>query len=257
MIPKYRILYFCSFFSLLIITSAVIAAELDSRTLKDDSGKKVSNIIKLPNGSLYSGDIKYGVIREGVGVNEWPNGDRYTGQWLNDNPHGKGYMRRKNGDEYRGEFAFGQYSGLGDLKTSLAERYLGMFRFNRLDGLGIFVSVNKGYYLGEFSQQKRHGRFLYFSALSATPEYQIWFNDNLDKVIELGSSEDVRDIQERQLITQMIEKFSLIAKKRLHQRRSNTRYQVRGKVRKIVSDVDDSPEHAYGDLLINLLSLSE
>lgn len=212
-------------------------------------------VIKLPNGSLYSGDLKYGVIREGSGMNEWPNGDRYTGQWLNDNPHGQGIMRRNNKDEYRGSFAYGQYSGLGDLKTQSGERYIGMFRFNGLDGLGIFVSSNNEYYMGEFSAQKRHGRFLYFSALSARPEYQIWFNDALEKVIDTDDELNIIDMQERRLIKQMLSKFSLVAKKRLAERQANTHYQRRGKVRKIVSDVADSPEHAYGDLIINLLGL--
>ncbi len=208
-------------------------------------------IIILPDGSLYSGDLKYEVIREGVGANEWPNGDRYRGEWLNDMPHGKGFMQRKNKEEYRGSFAFGQYSGLGDLRTANQERYLGSFRFNYLDGLGIFVSANKEFYLGEFSQNKRHGRFLHFSRLTAKPEYQLWFNDELDKSI------DRNNVAEQKLILQMLENFKKTGLKRLQQRSKNTHYQIRGRVRKIVSDVEDTPEHAYGDLIINLLNLSD
>lgn len=218
--------------------------------------KKVSNV-ELPDGSVYSGDLKYDVLREGVGVNEWPNGDRYSGEWLNDNPHGNGVLIHKNKDEYHGLFAFGQYSGLGDLKTASTERYLGNFRYNKLDGLGVFVSVNKSYYLGEFSQQKRHGRFLYFSGISAKPEYQIWIDDHLDKTINTDTSDDIQDIEERELITQMVASFTVIGIERLKERQSNTHYQIRGRVRKIVSDVDDSPAHAYGDLLINLLNLND
>jgi hypothetical protein len=197
--------------------------------------------------------LKYGVIREGHGVNEWPDGKRYRGEWLNDKPHGKGVMFFRNKDEYSGLFAFGLYNGLGDLKIALGERYLGHFDFNKLDGLGIFVSSNKEYYLGEFSQQKRHGRFLYFSQISAKPEYQIWIDDHLEKVIDDISPDN---IQERKLIDQMLKSFTVIGTKRLSERSSNTHYQRRGKVRKIVSNVDDSPEHAYGDLIINLLNLS-
>lgn len=222
----------------------------------DEIPEGATKIIELPNGSMYTGDIKYGVIRDGKGINEWPNGDRYKGEWLNDNPHGQGYMLRKNKEEYSGQFSFGQYDGLGDLKITTGERYLGSFRFNLLDGLGIYVSSNKEYYLGEFSQHKRHGRFLYFESISSKPEYQIWFNDALEKVIEISETQDTRDIQEKQLINQMIESFTIIAEKRLKQRRSNTHYRMRGKVRKIVSDVDNSPEHAYGDIIINLLNLS-
>lgn len=215
-----------------------------------DEGVVHAKIITLPDGSLYSGNLKYEVIREGVGTNEWPNGDRYRGEWLNDMPHGKGFMQRKGKEEYRGLFSFGQYSGLGDLRTLEQERYLGMFRFNYLDGLGILVTADKEYYLGEFSQNKRHGRFLYFSRLAAEPEYQIWFNDELDKSI--GKD----DIAEQKLITQMIKSFTQVGRKRLEERSENTHYQVRGRVRKIVSDVQDTPGHAYGDLIINLLNLS-
>jgi len=225
--------------------------------IKDKAKITTVEKFKLPNGSIYSGEVKFDVIREGFGTNEWPNGDRYKGLWLNDNPHGKGYKWHKNKDEYHGFFAFGQYSGLGDLKMTSGERYLGKFRFNQLDGLGIFISTNKEYYLGEFSQHKRHGRFLYYSQLSAKPKYQLWFNDALEKTIDANNINDIDNAHERQLINQMLQKFSLIAKKRLQQRRSNTHYQIRGRVRKIVSYVDDSPAHAFGDLIINLLDINE
>lgn len=216
----------------------------------DEESSTPSKIITLPDGSLYSGDLKYEIIREGMGENEWPNGDRYRGEWLNDMPHGKGFMQRKDKEEYRGQFSFGQYSGLGDLKTAKQERYLGSFRFNSLDGLGILVTESKEYYLGEFSQSKRHGRFLYFSRLAAEPEYQIWFDDELDKDI------DKDNLAEQKLISQMLQSFTQTGRKRLEQRSQNTHYQIRGRVRKLISDVDDTPEHAYGDLIINLLNLS-
>ena len=249
--------------------SVLIAEDIDDVIQVDDANDEIlSNLndkskisivekITLPNGSVYSGEVKFDVIREGFGTNEWPNGDRYEGEWLNDNPHGKGYKWHKNKDEYHGLFAFGQYSGLGDLKMVSGERYLGKFRFNQLDGLGIFISTNEGYYLGEFSQHKRHGRFLYYSQLSAEPKYQLWFNDALEKTIDANNIDDIENTHERQLINQMLQRFSLIAKKRLQQRRSNTHYQIRGRVRKIVSYVDDSPEHAFGDLIINLLDINE
>ena len=230
---------------------------LDKGNTTEKSDLEKVNMLMLPNGSLYSGDIKYDVIREGKGENSWPNGDTYTGDWLNDLPHGKGSMRRKNKDNYRGSFSYGQYSGLGELILHIGERYIGEFRFNRLDGLGIYVSANDEYYLGEFSQQKRHGRLLYFSGLSAKPKYQLWFEDNLEKVIDIDSNNEIIKTPEQQLINQMIGKFEIIAKKRLEQRKKNTHYQIRGRVRKIVSDVDDTVEHTYGDLIINLLNITE
>jgi len=221
-----------------------------------ETPEDVPKSIELPNGSLYSGDIKYGVIRDGTGTNEWPNGDRYKGEWFNDSPHGQGIMLRKNQEEYHGQFAFGQYSGVGDLKTPSGERYIGAFRFNQLDGLGLYVSANQAYYLGEFSQHKRHGRLLYFPSLSSRPQYQLWFNDALEKNIDMNESDNMRSIQERLSITQMIESFTVIGKQRLSQRTADSHYQGRGRVRKIIDEVGYSPEHAYGDLIINLLDLN-
>jgi len=212
-------------------------------------------VIELPDGSRYQGDLKYGSIREGSGRNHWPDGRQYQGQWMHDRPHGRGIMLAANKDKYHGLFAFGQYDGPGDLQTAAGERYLGTFRFNKLNGLGIYISANDEYFLGEFSQHKRHGRFLFFARLGGKPEYQIWFNDVLEKVIDTEDDQTISHPDERLLIKQMLASFIATGNKRLAQRKSNTYYQARGRVRKIVSDVDESPEHVYGDLIINLLDL--
>ena len=209
-------------------------------------------IKELPDGSLYSGDLKYEVIREGKGTNEWPNGDRYRGEWLNDHPHGEGYLIRKNKQEYRGKFAFGQFSGLGDLKTASGDRYLGYFRFNQLDGPGLLITSNDEYYLGEFSQGKRHGRILYFASLSDKPQYQLWFEDELDKNVDMLDPENTA---EQKLMKEMIASISQVGQKRLKQRKANMQYRVRGRVRKIVNPVAESPQQVYADYIINLLDL--
>jgi len=228
-----------------------------ARAVHSETAKKDQQIttIELSDGSRYQGDLKYGSIREGSGRNHWPDGRQYQGKWMHDRPHGRGIMLAANKDEYQGLFAFGQYDGLGDLQTAAGERYLGTFRFNKLDGLGIYISANDEYFMGEFSQHKRHGRFLFFAQLGGKPEYQIWFNDVLEKVIDIDDDQAISDPDEQLLIKQILASFTATGNKRLAQRKSNTHYQVRGRVRKIVSDVDESPEHAYGDLIINLLDL--
>ena len=63
---------------------------------------------RLPDGSLYNGDLKYNVIRDGTGHNKWPNGREYKGEWFNDQPHGKGTMTLSEKSFYRGEFVYGR-----------------------------------------------------------------------------------------------------------------------------------------------------
>ncbi len=238
----------------LYITAIVVAQFLVSPAWLNaaDNDKPAPIIKELPDGSLYSGDLKYEVIREGKGANEWPNGDRYRGEWLNDQPHGEGYLVRKNKLEYRGKFAFGQFSGLGDLKTASGERYLGSFRFNQLDGPGLLITSNDEYYLGEFYQGKRHGRILYFTSLSDKPQYQLWFEDELDKNVDMLDPENTA---EQKLMKEMIASISQVGQKRLKQRKANMHYRVRGRVRKIVNAVAESPEQVYADYIINLLDL--
>ena len=50
----------------------------------------------LPDGALYSGQVKRDAIRpdelipDGKGKIKWPNGDKYSGRFINGMPHGEG-----------------------------------------------------------------------------------------------------------------------------------------------------------------------
>jgi hypothetical protein len=48
-----------------------------------------------------------------MGTYEWPNGERYEGEWLNGNKHGKGTWTSKNGDKYMGEWDNSMAHGYG------------------------------------------------------------------------------------------------------------------------------------------------
>jgi len=103
-------------------------------------------------------------VREGSGTFIWDNGDRYEGNWRNNQKHGYGIMRWKSGDVYQGnwvddkrqdERAIYMYSyglvyeggyendcrhGQGCLMWPDGERYIGTWNKGARVGKGIFIT---------------------------------------------------------------------------------------------------------------------
>ncbi|PGT89016.1 hypothetical protein COD11_04900 [Bacillus sp. AFS040349] len=65
-----------------------------------------------------------------ISTYEWPDGSKYTGEFKNGQPHGKGTLEWVNGDTYIGEFLNGQLTGRGKLVFANGAIYEG----NLLDG---------------------------------------------------------------------------------------------------------------------------
>jgi hypothetical protein len=57
------------------------------------------------NGNHYSGYMKKGkVIKQGYGIQIWPSGTVYEGNWENNVAHGKGKFTHVNGNVYEGMY---------------------------------------------------------------------------------------------------------------------------------------------------------
>ena len=52
-------------------------------------------------------------VRHGFGVQSWPDGAKYKGQWSNNKAHGKGTFWHADGDCYDGEFKRDKSNGYG------------------------------------------------------------------------------------------------------------------------------------------------
>ena len=59
--------------------------------------------VNLPNGAIYEGEW-LGEMRDGWGVQIWPDTSRYEGNWRNDKANGKGKLIHADGDVYDGEW---------------------------------------------------------------------------------------------------------------------------------------------------------
>ena len=76
-------------------------------------------------------------MREGHGIEIWPNGDRYEGQYAQD-----------------------KFSGIGELTTH-GGKYKGGFKDGLKDGLGTIVFKNGCRYEGHWKKGRFHGRGLH------------------------------------------------------------------------------------------------
>ena len=79
--------------------------------LLTDTGK-IQREILFENGIKYFGQLIEN-IRDGYGIQEWPDGTKYEGNWKNDKAHGLGILWHNNGDKYEGNFVEEKANGKG------------------------------------------------------------------------------------------------------------------------------------------------
>lgn len=222
----------------MLIPSLVIAA-----------GTNESRYTRLPDGSLYSGELKYKVIRDGFGHNKWPNGNEFKGQWFNDQPHGKGILILSEKSSYRGEFVYGSYHGFGELKQEDGTIFTGQFQHGEQSGIGLLESVNNESFLGEFSRTKKHGRILFFAEGSNKPLLQIWIHDELERSVGTDTPEDI------QLQREFVSHILGMARSYQAQHVSRVRMGRQGGVRRQLEEVENPVENSFGKKIIELLEI--
>lgn len=91
---------------------------------------------EVGEGKLYKGQWnKRTGEREGLGLQFWPDGSKYEGQWLRGQAFGKGRMTHANGDVYEGQW-----------------------RADKAQGFGVFVdSQSDAKYEGYWAEDLQHG----------------------------------------------------------------------------------------------------
>ena len=94
----------------------------------------------------------------------WPNGDKYEGQMLQEQMHGRGIFTCTQGYVYTGEFKHGKPNGLGKLVYDNGDQYEGSFRNDMLHGQGKYSYANGDVYRGEFLNDLPHGHGVYVLA---------------------------------------------------------------------------------------------
>ena len=117
------------------------------------------------SGNKYVGEFKDNE-RYGQGTFTWADGDKYVGDFKDAKMHGQGtYTYGPNsewaGDKYVGEYKDNQYYGQGTFTYADGEKYVGEFKEGKRNGKGTFTYLSGDKYVGEYKDDKRYGQGTY------------------------------------------------------------------------------------------------
>ncbi|RDY03526.1 Phosphatidylinositol 4-phosphate 5-kinase 6, partial [Mucuna pruriens] len=87
-----------------------------------------------------------------------PNGDFYTGQWLERFPHGQGKYLWTDGCMYVGEWNKGSTMGKGRFSWPSGATYEGEFKSGNMDGKGTYIGSSGDTYKGSWVMNLKHGQ---------------------------------------------------------------------------------------------------
>ncbi|XP_057457226.1 phosphatidylinositol 4-phosphate 5-kinase 6-like [Lotus japonicus] len=122
---------------------------------KSAGGKKRANSIFTPMSVAHVDDDE---SREVCQVEKLlPNGDFYTGQWLDKNPHGQGKYLWTDGCMYVGEWSRGSTTGKGRFSWPSGATYEGEFKCGFMDGKGTYIGSSGDTYKGSWVMNLKHG----------------------------------------------------------------------------------------------------
>jgi hypothetical protein len=109
---------------------------------------------QYPNGNKYIGDFSEGKPN-GKGILYCANGNKYIGHWEDNWQHGEGKFVFTEGHEYFGQFQRSQFHGKGIMRYANGDVYDGDWAANQPEGLGTYSFHTGDRYEGQF----RLGRF--------------------------------------------------------------------------------------------------
>ena len=93
--------------------------------------------------------------KNGIMINA--DGSKYTGSFVNGEPHGQGVLEYRNGDKYEGSFAEGLSHGYGAYFWSNGDVYEGEFSKGMKHGNGRIKYSEGEEYSGQFANDLPHG----------------------------------------------------------------------------------------------------
>jgi hypothetical protein len=77
-----------------------------------NSSTPTKEVIKYNNDAVYEGYIVNG-MKEGRGVQTWPDGSEYDGEWKENTAWGEGTLRHPDGSRYEGRWMHNHAHGYG------------------------------------------------------------------------------------------------------------------------------------------------
>ncbi|XP_070816972.1 ankyrin repeat and MYND domain-containing protein 1 [Chaetodon trifascialis] len=98
-----------------------------------------------------------GEKRQGLGVQEWPDGSRYEGEFVDGFKHGRGKYTWRNGEYYKGSFYKDYRHGDGLYCWPTGHTFTGKFYLNRKEGYGQQMFPDGATFQGLYRADQRFG----------------------------------------------------------------------------------------------------
>ena len=111
--------------------------------------------LRLNDGSLFTGKCQDGK-RQGPGVQEWPDGTYFKGEWSENKACRFGYFCNANGDSLQGWWVNDKSNGKGLFKYTSGNYYDGDWKNNKRTGFAVERAGNS-VYKGFFRDGLKHG----------------------------------------------------------------------------------------------------
>lgn len=133
------------------------------------------------NGDKYEGEWSNN-CRNGFGT-FWVKNEKkklvrsYTGQYLNDQKHGKGTMFFENGCRFDGHWEANAIAGFGRMIYANGDVYVGNWKHNMRHGYGVFTKLNGDHYEGSWLMDKREGFGTFLFAANGKVIVGEWTDD--------------------------------------------------------------------------------
>ncbi|KAL4158447.1 hypothetical protein PRNP1_004223 [Phytophthora ramorum] len=130
-------------------------AEVEQPT-EEDEGAVKTGTFSFSDGSKYKGEYCVAggkVVRQGHG-SFWTGAERFEGEWLRDQMHGRGVYSFATGASYDGEFQSNSFHGVGTYRWADGAHYEGGWQFNRMHGDGLYVDKDGVEWRGRFVNGK-------------------------------------------------------------------------------------------------------
>lgn len=104
-----------------------------------------------PNGSCFKGSYVNGK-KAGQGH---LTSSEYTGEWLDNQMHGKGEYKWSDGRKYVGQYVQDQKEGYGEMEWPDGRKYKGYYKDGKQEGIGIYINSQGETKYGVWQQGKR------------------------------------------------------------------------------------------------------
>jgi clan AA aspartic protease (TIGR02281 family) len=146
-----------------ILALLIVLAAAGCATAPEPSGPPPVNghgTLRFPNGEVYTGDF-LDSRRSGEGTYAWPDGRKYVGTFREGLPNGRGTYTLPNGEQYVGDFQDNRRTGQGVYTWPDGRKYVGAFRDDLPSGQGTYTWRDGKSYVGEFRDGQANGQGVY------------------------------------------------------------------------------------------------